>query len=189
MLRRRLRSRCACFLLAPGKSWNRHQHEKHYPLLQHILTLENAIHYRLLARTCYRPITPQNTALCPKLRGIALNLSPSVTRFADFHPRGRANLQERREDLQRRPRPSCGRTPPADHILGRKNVTRSLPLAQSFDFKQICDHPEDQIFCKNCGLEHSPLRTSRRRPRACFLPPARCCNLSIFLFGGIFALS
>ena len=50
---RRLRSRCACLLLAPGKSWNHRQKQKHYPLLQPIFIFQNAIHYRLLStRTC-----------------------------------------------------------------------------------------------------------------------------------------
>jgi hypothetical protein len=46
--RRRPGSRCACLLLAPGKSWNRHHEQKHYPLLQPVFVLQNAIHYRLL---------------------------------------------------------------------------------------------------------------------------------------------
>jgi len=48
LCRRRLWSRCACLLLAPGKTRNCHQEQKHYPLLQHIFTLQNPIHYRLL---------------------------------------------------------------------------------------------------------------------------------------------
>src|SRR5580704_9836005 len=57
LCRRRLRSRCACLLLAPGKTRNCHQEQKHYPLLQHIFTLQNPIHYRLLTtRTFLRPL-------------------------------------------------------------------------------------------------------------------------------------
>src|SRR5271168_1235427 len=61
---RGLRSRCAGFLLAPGKSWNRHQQQKHYPPLQHIFALQNTIHYCLLTPELVGdPSTPETPLL------------------------------------------------------------------------------------------------------------------------------